>query len=136
MRPTRPERRNARRGFAAVEMLLITPVFLAALFGMIGIADLLIAEQRLAEASSRGARRAAVGGTREQVEEAVRAVLGDARFQHVTIRISSEKCSDPVPPGGLIEVRVELPARYATGTALAPVRADEPLVGRTVMQKE
>jgi TadE-like protein len=135
-RPPVP-RRRARRGAAAFETLLVLPLFLALLLGMVGIADLLITEQLLAEASCRGARAAALGGSPEQVRECVRAVLGDDRGRRAKIHVgAADGEPGPVPPGGLIEVRVELEARDATATRLAPVRGDEPLVGRTVMQRE
>jgi len=135
-RPLVP-RHHARRGAAAFETVLVLPVFLALLLGMVGIADLIITEQLLIEASCRGARAAALGGSPEQVRECVRAVLGEERCRRATIHVGPAGDEPgPVPPGGLIEVRVELEARHATATGLAPVRGDEPLVGRTVMQRE
>ena len=118
-------------------MLLALPVFLVLVFGMVGLADLLVAEQLLAEASGRAARAAALGGSEEQVKDAVRSILGPARTDRATIRVGpANGGSGPVPPGGLLEVRIELEAQYATTTHLAPIRSDEVLLGRTVMQRE
>ncbi len=90
MLPNRPlpPTRARRRGLAAAEMLLVLPIFLLLLTGMIGFADLLIAEQKMDEASGRAARVAALGGSEEQIEEAVRAVLGPDRAKHATIHIT------------------------------------------------
>lgn len=135
--PRPRSRERLRRGIAGVEFLLILPIFMIVVGGMVGIADLLITEQVAAEASSRGARAAALGGSRAQVEEAVRSVLGERRFKMAKIYIGPiDGSQNPVPPGGMIEVRVELPARKATVTHLAPVSSDETVIGRTVMQRE
>jgi len=132
-----PDKRKPRRGFVTVELLLALPVVLAIFFGMVGMADLVITEQLLAEASGKAARAAALGGSEEQVKEAVRSVLGPARTDRATIRVGSANGgSGPVPPGGLIEVRIEIEAQHATTTNLAPIRSDEVLLGRTVMQRE
>src|SRR5262249_29938975 len=136
--PTRatPSRRP-RRGYVSIELLLILPVFLALVLGMVGLADMLVAEQLLAEASGRGCRCAAMGGNEEQVKEAVRSVLGPDRAERAKIRVGrADGSCGSVPPGGLLEVRVELEAQFATMTHLAPVASDELLLGRTVMQRE
>lgn len=136
-RSVRLPNRRGRRGNAAVEMLFVVPLFLIVVLGLIGLSDLLITEQLLGEASGRGARTAALGGTDEQVRESVRAVLGRDRADKAEIRVLAADGSEgPVPPGGLLEVRIELRARDATATGFAPVSGDEVLIGRTVMQRE
>jgi hypothetical protein len=133
----------------SLETLLVLPIFLALALGMVGLADLLVAEQLLGEASGRAARTAALGGSEEQVRESIRAVLGSERAAHAKIYIGpvngqsrdkghgeSEHKDRLVAPGEMIEVRVEIAARHATVTFLTPVSGDEPLVGRTVMQRE
>jgi Flp pilus assembly protein TadG len=135
MRSNRPA--CGRRGAAAVETLLVLPLFLAILLGMVGIADLTVTEQLLNEASGRAVRTAALGGTEEQVRASVRAVLGDKRSEHAKITVIAVNGEPgPIPPGALIEVRVEIDARHATATSLAPISGDEPLFGRSVMQRE
>lgn len=130
-------KRPTRRGVVTVELLLALPVFIALMLGMVGLADLAVSEQMLAEASGRAARAAALGGSEEQVKEAVRSVLGSERTERATIRVGAANGQPgPVPPGGLIEVRVEIEAQYATATRFAPIRDDEVLLGRTVMQRE
>ena len=129
---------SRRRGVLAAEALLAIPLFLLVVLGAVGMADLLITEQVVGEASGRAARTAAMGGSPEDVTNVVRAVLGDERAKQATITVRGVDGTDAslVPPGGLLEVRVQIPARHATTTGLAPVSGDEPLVGRTVMQRE
>jgi len=79
--------RARRRGIAAIELLLITPVFLLVLAGMIGFADLIIAEQKMDQASGRVARIASMGGSEDQMREALVAVLGPERAKHAKIKI-------------------------------------------------
>lgn len=135
--PRRHTRKQQRRGTLTIELLLALPVFMALVVGMVGMADLLITEQMLSEASGRAARAAALGGTEEQVQDAVRSVLGPERAERATIHVGRADGSlEPVAPGALIEVRVEIEAQFATATRLAPIRSDEILIGRTVMQRE
>ncbi|WP_161968018.1 TadE/TadG family type IV pilus assembly protein [Fimbriiglobus ruber] len=133
-------RRTRRRGAVSIETLLSLALMLAVVLGIIGVADLIITEQVLAEASARGARSAALGGTQDQIESAVRRVLGPVRAEGVQIFVGpvagAPSPDQPVPPGGLIEVRVEVGARQATMTPFAPVGAQEKLVARSVMQRE
>ena len=142
-------KQSVRRGAVAFESLLILPLFLLVVVAAVGVADLVVTEQLVDEASGRAARTAALGGSEEQVKESVRAVLGAERAKHVTIHVGPVRRSAPsehdtvgstgrdaVPPGGLIEVRIEIEARHATTTRLAPVSGTELLVGRTVMQRE
>lgn len=136
-RHTQSTRVRSRRGAVAFETLLVLPLFLALVLGMVGIADLLIAEQLVAEASGRAARTAAIGGSEQEIRESVRAVLGSDRAEKARITVvpvSGEP--GPVPPGGLIEARIELDVRDATWTRLAPVSGDDSVVGRAVMLRE
>ncbi len=136
LRPQARDRRT-RRGVASFEAIFVLPIFLALVLGMAGIADLLIAEQLIGEASGRAARTAALGGSEEQVKESIRAVLGPDRADRAKIYVLAANGEPgPIPPGGLIEVRIEIEARHATTTGLAPVSGNEPLVGRAVMQRE
>lgn len=130
--------RRTRRGSIAVETLLVLPLLLLVVLGMVGLADLIISEQMLAEAGGRAARAAALGKSEEEIAAAARSVLGDERAANATISVRpvGGQENEPVAPGGLIEVRVELAARHATTTRLALVDPDEVLVGRAVMQRE
>jgi len=113
------------------------PILLLVVVGMVGLVDLIVAEQMLSEASGRGARIAAFGGTDDQVQEAVKATLGPDRTDHAKIYVVRTTADQkPIPQGGMIEVRIELDVRHATTTRLAPINPDEVLVGRAVMPRE
>lgn len=139
MLPRRPRSLDrSRHGSIATEALLTLPLLLLLLAGLVGLADLLISEQMLAEASGRAVRAAALGKSDDEIIDAVRSVLGEERTASATIcvRPIDGDYGDPVQPGQLVEVRVELAARSATATPLALVDPDEILFGRSVMQKE
>jgi Flp pilus assembly protein TadG len=118
--------------------MLVLPLLLLVVLGMVGLADLIISEQMLAEAGGRAARAAALGKSDEEIAAAARSVLGDERAANATISVRpvGGRENEPVPPGGLVEVRIEIAARHATTTRLALVDPDEVLIGRAVMQRE
>ena len=118
-------------------MLLALPLLMIVVLGLVGLADLQVTEQLMNEAAGRAARTAALGGSKHQIEETVRIVLGPTRAEHATILVHAADGSDgPVPPGGLLEVRIAIASRNATTTPFVPVSGDEILVGRAVMQRE
>lgn len=125
-------RRTAdRRGAVTVEALLAVPILLLLLALLVGAAELIAAEQAVAEAAGRAARVAAIGGTPEQVQAAAAAVLGAERAGRATVTVEPAAGR----PGELIDVRVTVAARHLT-TRLAPVSRDEGLVGRVVVVRE
>ena len=160
MLPSRPPRRSTRRhGLAAVELLLVAPVLLGLATGMIGLADLIIAEQKVDEASGRAARVAALGGSDDQIEAAVRATLGPDRAKHANIHLTPIRAPRDAGAGGghddrpekgdgatdedkgtghleLIEVRVEIEVRHIATTRFVPTAGTDKLVGRTVVQRQ
>ncbi len=124
-------------GVVALEILLLLPLLLILLVGVVGLVDLIAAEQTLDEAAGVGARVLAAGGTDDEVVAAVQAVLGNGRTERAIIRaIRDTADGQPIPPGGLVEVRVELEARYAITTAFAPVARGRTLVSRSVMPRQ
>jgi Flp pilus assembly protein TadG len=121
----------------AAELFFVLPLLLILTLGMVGLADLLIAEQLVTEASGRGARVIALGGTEDQAKDAIQAVIGPDRTDKANIVfVTTTDDGQPIPPGGLIEVRIELETQYATVTQFAPVASDDLVIGRTVMQRE
>jgi hypothetical protein len=82
-----PARPSTRPGSAAFETLLILPLFLIAIFGAVGLSDLLIAEQRLDEAAGRLARLAACGGSKDQIRSVAVACLGPDRVRNAKIYV-------------------------------------------------
>jgi hypothetical protein len=161
MSPQCPARRP-RRGTIATEALLVLPIFVAIVVAMVGFADLLIAEQKLDEASARAARVAALGGSQKQIEAAVRGVLGPERAERAKVHITPLPADcrhdrdgrderddrgrdDHDERGGraphadrlqLIEIRVELEVRHAAATGFVPLSGSERLVGRTVVHRQ
>ncbi len=84
---TRPLARTGRRGAVAIEALFVILLLTIVVCGAFGLADLIIAEQRLDEACGRAARCAACGGTPDQIRECVIAVLGPERGKRAKIYV-------------------------------------------------
>ena len=139
-----PTECRGRRGSVAVEALFILPLLLLVVLGGVGIADLIIAEQIVDEASGRAARTAATGGSKERIRTTALAALGPERAKHAEVTVTvlgRQKKSDhddeyDPAPGELLEIRVTVPARSATATRLAPLKSDAVLIGRSVIQHE
>ncbi|MDW8243464.1 MAG: hypothetical protein RMJ88_09655 [Thermogemmata sp.] len=120
-----------------MEILLTLPLLLLVAAGLVGLADLLVAEQLVGEAAARAARVAALGGDETEVQQVVAAVLGEHRASRARILIGSpEGTPSPPAPGQPLEVRVELRVRDATLTWLVPANPNELLIGRAVMLRE
>jgi hypothetical protein len=140
----------------ALELLLTLPLVVFAGVLMVGIADLVIAEQKLDEASGRAGRIVAMGGSEQDVRNMLAAFLGAERAHHATVTITPlhrpeispstdysamemEATNFAVSPAGgikhreLIEVRIELDVGHATVTKMVPLGRDEKLIGRTVV---
>jgi uncharacterized phage protein gp47/JayE len=120
-----------------VETLLILPLLLAAAAALVGLGDLLVAEQLVGEASVRAARVAALGGDETEVRQVVATVLGPTRAARAQVYIGSpDGQPSPVAPGQPLEVRIEITVRDATMTWLVPASPSELLIGRAIMLKE
>jgi Flp pilus assembly protein TadG len=133
----RLQRCPRRTGVVTLETLFLLPLLLVVLVGAIGLLGLTVAERTLDEAAGVGARIAAADGTDADVRAAIQAVLGTSRAEHaVTYVVRETPDGRPIPPGGLIEVRIELEARYATATRFARVSPDRMLIGRAVMPRQ
>src|SRR5262245_17685472 len=102
MSANRPHR---RRGSLTAELLFVFPLLLGILLATVELALWLTAQQQVALASREGARTAATGGSEEAVNDAVRLVLGDARFARAQVQASLA-----VPSGEPVAVLVQLPA--------------------------
>lgn len=136
-RLTRLRRCPRRTGVVTLETTLLLPLLLVVLVGAIGLLDLTVAGRTLDEAAGIGARIAAADGGDADVRAAIQAVLGTSRAEHAIIYVVRETPDgQPIPPGGLIEVRVELEALYATATRFAHVSPDRVLTGRAVMPRQ
>lgn len=128
---------HLRRGATAVETLLSLPLLLVVAAGLVGLSDLLVAEQLVGEASVQAARVAALGGDMTEVRQVVAAVLGPTRAAQAQIFVGRPDGNDgPVAPGQPLEVRIEITVRDATMTWLVPASPSEPIIGRVIMLKE
>ena len=124
-----------RKGFLlAVELLLMLPIITALFRGMVEFSMMISSEARLAQASREGARTGAVGGSEDDVKEAVKTVLGTAQYDLATVDSSlGTSVGDPVV------VMVQIDATKVVPDFLAYVGfsiQNQKLVGRTVMRKE
>lgn len=132
--------KRRRRGLVAVELLFVLPLLLAVLLGTVEFSLWLTAQQQVNLASREGARVAATGGNRDDVDAVVRVALGPGRFDRATITATlTDEDGDPVLPGRPVAVVVQLPAAAVVPDLLAFVGLsirNQILVGQTVMRKE
>jgi Flp pilus assembly protein TadG len=131
---------SKRRGSLAIEMLIVLPVLLAIMLGMVEFSMLLVSRQELLTASREGARVAAIGGSQDDVEAAVRQFLGTGSLSQATITtVLTDNQGQPLPSGSPVAVTVSLPANQAAPDLLVFIGfslRDETLVAQTVMRKE
>jgi len=76
-----------RRATLIVELLLVLPIMLIFVFSMIEFSLVFAAREQLAAASRAGARVAAQGGSREEIRETIREILGKGRLGHACIEV-------------------------------------------------
>lgn len=132
----RPNPRNSRRGWSALETLLVLPVLLAVVIALVEFAMIIAAEQRVAEASGLACRTAAVGRSDDDCKEAVKAVLGKRQFESCEIKIDRRHDAHL---GDVVDVRVDLPVKAAAPCVLRSCGVklcDDTLIGHTVMKAE
>jgi Flp pilus assembly protein TadG len=132
--------RRARRGHAALELLLVMPLLLAVLVGTVEFALFLTAQQQVNLAAREGARVAATGGSIDDINQAVRLSLGDGRFQQAIVQPQlTNQDGNPLQSGQRVSVLVQLPASAAVPDLLVFIGLsirNQTLVGQTVMRKE
>src|SRR5262249_47304580 len=127
-------RNPRRRGSLVIEALLLLPVVIFVLVAFVQLSLTIAAEQRLHEASLEGVRVACRGGSREDVAQSVRHVLGKGRM--ATARIDAQledEQGDLLNTGASIVVTVSIPSKEAVPLNFFGARD---LVGRAVMRKE
>jgi Flp pilus assembly protein TadG len=132
----RPQR---RRGNVALEMLLVLPVVLTVVLAMVEYGLMMSAQEHLLAASREGGRVAALGGTPQDVTNAVQRHLGAGPLSQAEIDMTlTDSSGNPVPSGEPVTVWVSLPATAAVPNLLRFIGFDiaqETLVARTVMRK-
>jgi TadE-like protein len=140
--PGRPcQNRGCRRGFLAVELLLVLPILLALFLGMMQFSLILAARQSLLAASREGARVASHGATQEEVEATVKRVLGTGKLGDARVRLNAVH-EDPLHPldgRDRVEVCVCVPTTHVVPDMLRWIGIsfrDQDLVAGTVMLRE
>jgi len=112
---------SSRRGYLAVELLLVLPLFLMFLAGMIEFSLLLEARQELKHASEQGARVASHGADCEEVIAVVRRTLGKGSLRHAKVDVRHFD-EDPCLPNGerdRVQVVVHIASTKVTPDFLA-----------------
>ncbi|MFO0879667.1 MAG: TadE/TadG family type IV pilus assembly protein [Gemmataceae bacterium] len=129
-----------RRGGIAIELLFVLPVLLAVLLASVEFSLWLTAQQQVALAGREGARVASTGGTEEEIQNAVRLVLGEPRYDRSTVTVTiTDELGNPLTSGDPVAVVVQLPVRYVVPDLLAFIGLsirNQVLVNQTVMRKE
>lgn len=118
----RASRSDRRRGASAVEMALVTPLFLMLMFGITEFGRAMMVSKMVANAAREGARTAVLdGATNAEVTSQVQAYMKSAMglpASNVSVAIStSPAAGNPDPsnvianclPGDLISVQVQVP---------------------------
>src|SRR5688500_1485555 len=130
--------KQRRTGAMAVELLFVFPLLLAVLLGTVEFSLWLAAQQQVALASRGGARVAATGGSAGDVGQAVRLVLGDARFEQAQLRADlTDANGDALASGQPVSVLVQLPVTAVVPDLLAFIGVSirgQVIVSQTVMR--
>jgi Flp pilus assembly protein TadG len=117
-----------------MELLLVFPILLTVLLATVEFSTFAVARQQLLTASREGARVAAVGGTRDEVEAAVRLFLGGGRFTNAQIdTVLTDVAGDPV------EVTVRIQATDAVPDLLPLAGfsiSNQTIAASTVLRRE
>jgi Flp pilus assembly protein TadG len=93
---TRPRRREARRGAAAVELALMMPILMLMLLGMIEVGMLVNARQLLGNAAREGGRQASTAHlTVTEVEQVVRDYLRNAGLRTSNVSVAVRNLTSP-----------------------------------------
>jgi Flp pilus assembly protein TadG len=121
-------------------LLLTLPILLTLLFGMIEVSQFLVARQQLVVAGREGARVSALGGGRQEVQQAVMQFLGAGSLSGSGLQILlTDETGQTIPSGDPVEVDLSLPAAQAVPDLLGFVGfslKDKYIVVRTIMKKE
>lgn len=132
--------KKRRRGSLSIELLLILPILMALLFGMCRFSLEFFARQRLHTACRNGARIAALGGDRLDVERAVRRSLGGGPMTETEVIAELEGDDGrPLSAGEPVVVQVRLATIRVVPDLLRFVglsHRGETMLARVVMCKE
>lgn len=139
MRAKPGDTRN-RRGFLALEALIVLPIVGCFFLALCSVAGLEMAWQQMLTASREGARVAALGGTADEVEAATRLFLGGGTVSQSDIQVFiTGEDGFPVLPGQPVSVVISIPAALVMpqfGAMIGFAFGENQLVARTTMRKE
>jgi Flp pilus assembly protein TadG len=129
-----------RRGSAAVELLIVLPILLSLLLGMVEFSMFLAARQQVTTASREGARVAAMGGTTQEVQQAVLLFLGGGNLNTANLQVRlSFSTGLPGVNGQAAQVIVSLPVNQVVPDLLSFIGIsiqNQTIVASTVMRLE
>lgn len=115
---------------------MLLPIVMLVLAAMVQLSLLITCDQRLHEASLEGARVASQGGSQEEVELAVKRVLGRGRLAAAKVEsLLEDEDGDPVAAGSSVAVTVTICAKQAVPGPLSFCGSRQ-LIGRAVMRKQ
>lgn len=142
-RRKRRGRKQERRGVAAVELAVVSPIFFMLIFAMIEFGSAMLAQQAITNAAREGARIAALpDGTLDRAEIYAKNVLQTAGIDPyaATINITDEEGNalDPALAqfGDVIMVQVSLPFSQVSWVPVPKYLGDTILSSATVMRCE
>jgi len=131
---------SARKGSAAIELLFVLPLLLLILTAMVQVGMLMAAQQQLQLASREGARVAALGGNKVDVENAAKLVLSNGALSQATIiSVLTDNNNKPLPSGAAVSVEVSVATKSAVPNFIGwtgVVLAGDTISGKTVFRKE
>jgi Flp pilus assembly protein TadG len=127
--------RRKRRGIAAVEFAVVSPLFVAILLGTIEACSMVFLRQSVELAAYEAARVAIVTQTKtDQVQQAAKNVLDSRKVKDYAIKITPTDFQG-APYGSFIQVEVTAPC---SSNSLIPVMfySGQNVVGQVEMMKE
>ena len=127
---------DRRRGHVVLETLLVVPILVTLLVAGVILGMLLLAEQKVDEASGLGARVGSVGGTDDDIHAAVSRALGENGAAKSTVYISREETTTDGTPIIVVQVRLKGIAVVPSIRVMGVNPANITLVGQAVMRLE
>jgi Flp pilus assembly protein TadG len=130
-------RRTARSGVLALELLFALPLIIGMLLAMIQFSLFLSARQQVANATREGARVLALGGNLDEVRLAVDRFLGP-QTADVSATVTDGN-GNSILPGQPVEVVVRIPTKFLVPDMLGMIGfgwGDSTLIAKSVMRKE
>jgi hypothetical protein len=142
-RRNRQGEKQQRRGVAAVELAVVSPIFFMLILAMIEFGSAMLAQQAITNAAREGARIAVLpDGSADRAETYAKGVLQSAGIdgEMATVNITDEE-GNPIDPalatyGDIIMVRVSLPFSQVSWIPVPRYLGDTILSSATIMRCE